>query len=120
MPAVINMAVHREPITRDGLSLAEAAKRLEDAGADIVGLNCARGPASMLPLLGPIRDAVSCHVAALPVAYRTTADQPTFQSWRIPTAAACPTGDPSRSRSTPSRSTATRSRNSPGTRTRSA
>ena len=79
-PAVINLAVHRDPNTRDGSSLAEAAKRLEDAGADVVGLNCARGPASMLPLLGPIREAVSCHVAALPVAYRTSADEPTFQS----------------------------------------
>ncbi len=78
--AVINLAVHRDPITRDGLSMAEAAKRLEDAGADVVGLNCTRGPATMLPLLGPIREAVSCHVAALPVAYRTSEDEPTFLS----------------------------------------
>ena len=88
--AVINLAVHRDPITRDGLSMAEAAKRLEDAGADVVGLNCTRGPATMLPLLGPIREAVSCHVAALPVAYRTTAEQPSFQSLEDPGCACLP------------------------------
>ena len=88
--AVINLAVHREPVTRDGLSMADAAKRLEDAGADVVGLNCARGPASMLPLLGPIREAVSCHVSALPVAYRTSADRPTFQSLEDPDCACLP------------------------------
>ena len=92
--AVINLAVHRDPVTRDGLSMAEAAKRLDDAGADVVGLNCARGPASMLPLLGPIREAVSCHVAALPVAYRTTADQPTFQSLEDPDCACLPREKP--------------------------
>ena len=93
-PAVINLAVHRDPNTRDGSSLAEAAKRLEDAGADVVGLNCARGPASMLPLLGPIREAVSCHVAALPVAYRTSADEPTFQSLSDPGCGCLPDGRP--------------------------
>ena len=88
--AVINLAVHRDPETREGLSPAEAARRLEDAGADVVGLNCTRGPASMLPLLGPIREAVSCHVAALPVAYRTSAEEPTFQSLTDPACGCLP------------------------------
>ena len=92
--AVINLAVHRDPNTREGMALAEAAKRLEDAGADVVGLNCARGPASMLPLLGPIREAVSCHVAALPVAYRTTEEEPTFQSLSDPGCGCLPEGRP--------------------------
>ena len=94
LPAVVNLAVHRDPHSREGLSLAEAAKRLEDAGADVVGLNCARGPASMLPLLGSIREAVSCHVAALPVAYRTTAEQPTFQSLEDPACGCLPRNQP--------------------------
>jgi betaine-homocysteine S-methyltransferase len=38
----------------------------------------------MLPLLGPIRTAVGCPVAALPVPYRTTPDMPTFESLRDP------------------------------------
>ncbi len=94
LPAVINLAIHREPETRDGLTPAEAAKRLEDAGADVVGLNCTRGPASMLPLLGPIREAVGCHVAALPVAYRTSAAEPTFQSLSDPGCGCLPEGRP--------------------------
>ncbi len=85
LPAVVTMALHREPVTRDGLTPAEACKRLEDAGADVVGLNCIRGPATMFPFLESIRAAVSCHVAALPVPYRTHDAQPTFQSLEDPT-----------------------------------
>ena len=92
LPAVINLAIFRDPHTREGLTPAEAAKRLEDAGADVVGLNCVRGPATMLPLLEAIREAVSCHVSALPVAYRTTEDEPTFLSLNDPGCACLPEG----------------------------
>src|SRR5204862_7558775 len=68
-------------------------KRLEGAGADVIGLNCARGPATMLPLLREVRAAVSGHVAALPVPYRTTAAEPTFQSLSDPRGAG-PDGRP--------------------------
>src|ERR1700739_2593211 len=44
VPAVVTLAMHREALTRDGLTPAEACRRLEDAGADVVGLNCHRGP----------------------------------------------------------------------------
>ena len=84
LPSVVTLALHQEPTTRDGLSPAEACKRLEDAGADVVGLNCIRGPRTMLPHLKAIRSAVSCHVAGLPVPYRTHEEQPTFQSLRDP------------------------------------
>src|SRR5262249_32006122 len=60
----------------------EACKRIEAAGAEVVGLNCSRGPWTMLPLLAQIRNAVDCHVAAQPVPYRTTEEQPTFQLLR--------------------------------------
>ena len=80
LPAVITYAIHRQPATREGWSPAEACKRLEDAGADVVGLNCTRGPRTMLPLLGAIRDAVDVPVAALPVPYRTHEAEPSFQS----------------------------------------
>ena len=56
--------------------------RLEAAGADVVGLNCSRGPRTMLPLLEEVRKAVSVPVAALPVPYRTTDEEPSFQSLR--------------------------------------
>jgi betaine-homocysteine S-methyltransferase len=84
LPAVVTLAIHRKGVTRDGVTLGEAAKRFEDAGADVVGLNCSRGPATMLPLLEEVRRAVGCHVAALPVPYRTTDAEPTFQSLRDP------------------------------------
>ncbi|HVF65970.1 MAG TPA: homocysteine S-methyltransferase family protein [Casimicrobiaceae bacterium] len=84
LPAVITLAVHQHGMMRDGGSVVDACRRLEEAGADVVGMNCTRGPATMLPMLKEIRAAVTCHVAALPVPYRTTSEQPTFQSLRDP------------------------------------
>jgi methionine synthase I (cobalamin-dependent) len=86
LAAVVNLCVHQAGL-RDAVKLDESVRRLEQAGADVVGLNCARGPATMLPLLQEVRRAVSGPVAALPVPYRTTEAQPTFQSLRDP---ACP------------------------------
>jgi betaine-homocysteine S-methyltransferase len=84
LPAVIMFTLHRSPSTRDGLTPADACLRFEEAGADVVGLNCSRGPTTMLPAIKSIREAVSCHVAALPVPYRTRDDSPTFQSIEDP------------------------------------
>jgi betaine-homocysteine S-methyltransferase len=84
LPAVMTMAVHRRPITRDGWTPEETCRRLADAGADVVGLNCSRGPRTMLPLLARVREAVDVPVAALPVTYRTTEAEPTFQSLSDP------------------------------------
>src|SRR6267142_1078562 len=82
--AVEAFAMHQEELTRDGLTPAQACQRLEAAGADVVGLNCHRGPATMMPLLKEIRKAVKCHVAALPVPYRTVPSQPSFMSLTDP------------------------------------
>ena len=84
LPAVVTLAIHREDTTREGWSVAETCKRLEGEGADVVGLNCARGPSTMLPLLEEVRKAVKVPVAALPVPYRTTKDEPNFQSLTDP------------------------------------
>ncbi|HXW73690.1 MAG TPA: homocysteine S-methyltransferase family protein [Steroidobacteraceae bacterium] len=84
VPAVITLAIHREILTRDGFTAAEACRRLEAAGADVVGINCHRGPRTMMPLLREIRAAVKCDVAALPVPYRTTPEQPSFMSLTDP------------------------------------
>src|SRR2546421_7531477 len=84
LPAVITLAMHQEPVTRDGLAPEEACRRLEDAGAAVVGLNCIRGPQTMMPMLRAVRAACSGYVAALPVPYRTTEEQPSFQSLRDP------------------------------------
>ena len=80
LPTVVTFALHREGLMWDGFTSGEAAKRLADQGAHVVGLNCARGPRTMLPYVKEIRAAVKTHVAALPVPYRTTPEEPTFQS----------------------------------------
>jgi betaine-homocysteine S-methyltransferase len=80
LPTVVTLALHRDGRLRDGFAPEEAARRLADKGADVVGLNCARGPRTMMPYVRRIRDAVAVHVAALPVPYRTTEKEPTFQS----------------------------------------
>jgi len=92
LPAVITLAVHQESVTREGWTLHEACRRLADAGAAVVGLNCIRGPATMLPLLKAIIEAVDVPVAALPVPYRTTEGEPTFQSLSDPRAVDLPDG----------------------------
>lgn len=84
VPAVITFSVHREDAVREGWSAAETCRRLEAAGAEVVGLNCHRGPDTMLPVLKKIRKAVKCTVAALPVPYRTTRKQPSFMSLTDP------------------------------------
>jgi len=86
LPAVVTLTPHSDPDTRDGLGVADACRALEAAGADVVGLNCARGPETMMPLLEEVRAAVSVHVAALPVPYRTHVTEPSMQSLRDPRA----------------------------------
>lgn len=78
LPAVITIAPMGENKMRDGWEIADTCKALEQRGAEVVGMNCFRGPVTMMPYLLKIREAVTCHVAALPVPYRTTTEQPTF------------------------------------------
>ena len=75
--AVVNLAIPKGDKTREGHTAADACKILEDHGADVVGLNCYRGPDMTMKLLPSIREKVSCHVAALPVPYRTNEKFPT-------------------------------------------
>jgi len=85
LPAVVTMVVHRiSEETRDGWKIEDAMKELEKEGADVVGLNCYRGPDTMLPLIEKIMKSVSIPVAALPVPYRTTESEPTFMSLTDP------------------------------------
>jgi betaine-homocysteine S-methyltransferase len=78
LPAVVTVAPMGENVLRDGWSIVDTCRELEQRGADVVGMNCFRGPKTMLPYLREIRQAVKCHVAGLPVPYRTTAKQSTF------------------------------------------
>jgi betaine-homocysteine S-methyltransferase len=78
LPVVLTIAPMAQNAMMDDVGIVETCQRLEQAGADVVGMNCFRGPNTMLPWLRQIRAAVSCHVAALPVPYRTTEAEPTF------------------------------------------
>jgi len=82
LPSLVTFASSSSEQTIDGYELDEACKELEARGADVVGLNCSRGPETMLPIIAGIRASVSCSVAAQPVPYRTKPEQPTFQSLR--------------------------------------
>jgi len=84
MRAIINLAIHSNGTTFDGLTPADACKQLADAGADVVGVNCARGPNTILPLVAPIVAAVApTPVSCVPVLYRTTDAHPCFQTLRV-------------------------------------
>jgi betaine-homocysteine S-methyltransferase len=78
LPVVLTIAPMAMNEMSDGVGIVDTCKMLEQSGADVVGMNCFRGPQTMMPWLRQIRAAVSCHVGALPVPYRTTADEPTF------------------------------------------
>lgn len=80
VPAVVTMIAHANDKTVDGLTFGDAMNKLYAAGADVVGLNCGRGPTTMLSLIRDIRKTYKGPLAALPVPYRTTPDEPTFQS----------------------------------------
>jgi betaine-homocysteine S-methyltransferase len=84
LPAMVTFASVQEATTYDGYGYVDACKVLADHGATIVGLNCSRGPATMLPLLERIRAAVDIPVAAQPVPYRTSAAVPAFESLASP------------------------------------
>jgi betaine-homocysteine S-methyltransferase len=83
VPAVINFTTVNEK-TSDGYAYDVACKTLSERGAAVVGLNCGRGPKTLLPLLKKVARAVNgrSHVACLPVAYRTDRRNPSFITLR--------------------------------------
>jgi betaine-homocysteine S-methyltransferase len=83
VPVVLTFASTSDT-TIDRVPLADACREAARAGADVVGLNCSRGPATMLPLLAEVRRAVDVPVAAQPVPYRTTPEQFSFEHLREP------------------------------------
>ena len=80
LPAMVTLASVQPTTTYDGYDYVEACRVLADRGAKVVGLNCSRGPETMLPLLERIRAAVDVAVAAQPVPYRTSPAVPAFES----------------------------------------
>lgn len=80
LPAMVTLASVQPEMTYDAYEYVEACRILAAHGATIVGLNCSRGPMTMLPLLERIRDAVDVPVAAQPVPFRTTPAVPAFEA----------------------------------------
>jgi betaine-homocysteine S-methyltransferase len=78
LPVVTTMSFEKAPRAYEGDSPADCARKLADAGANVVGVNCLRGPETTIPLVAEMRDAVSAYIAAQPVAYRTPPDEPDF------------------------------------------
>jgi betaine-homocysteine S-methyltransferase len=64
--------------TTDGVTPADCARRLVDAGACAVGGNCEQDPQRMLPILRQMRQVVQVPIAAQPAAFRTSDELPTF------------------------------------------
>jgi methionine synthase I (cobalamin-dependent) len=80
LPAMVTLAPTQPHLTRDGYEYADACRILAAEGAQVVGLNCDRGPRTMVPLIARIRESVECALAIQPVPYRTDAIAPTMQT----------------------------------------
>ncbi|MFO7960751.1 MAG: homocysteine S-methyltransferase family protein [Nitriliruptoraceae bacterium] len=92
LASVVTLALPAQGTLLDDVTIEDACAALEDDGADVAGLNCFRGPDTMLPPLRRILDRVSIPVAALPVPYRTTEDHPTYFDLPDPDATVAPPG----------------------------
>jgi methionine synthase I (cobalamin-dependent) len=66
--------------SEEKLSTVGLAGKVEEINraVDIVGINCLRSPATTLPLMREVRDAVSGFIGCQPVAYRTPEHQHDF------------------------------------------
>ncbi len=78
LPSVITISPMGENKMRDDWDIVDTCAELEKRGATVSGMNCFRGPPTMLPYVREIRKRLKGHVAALPIAFRTTDENPTF------------------------------------------
>ncbi|XP_035682715.1 betaine--homocysteine S-methyltransferase 1-like [Branchiostoma floridae] len=78
LPVVVTLNLQRHSELIDGVPIQTALKELAEAGADVVGLNCGRGPPTMLPVLEEAKNNIKIPLAAVPVPYRTHEGDPNF------------------------------------------
>lgn len=79
LPVMATISFESKPVqSYEGFDAAECARRLEAAGADIVGVNCLNGPRQQLPIAAAMAAAVTCHVASQPAAYQTSDEMMDF------------------------------------------
>ena len=55
LPAVVTVSPPPNGVLFDGVGVVECCQKLEEGGADVVGVNCQRGPENTLPLLREIK-----------------------------------------------------------------
>ena len=78
VPAMITLSFRGSNVLDDGVTAAEATRRLHDAGADIVGTNCMRDPERSYPIIEEMRAASDGFLAAQPVGFRCSWEVPYF------------------------------------------
>ena len=69
LPSVITIAPMAENEMRDGVSILDTMKELEQRGADVVGMNCFRGPDTMMPYLREARKVLKCHMGSASITF---------------------------------------------------
>jgi betaine-homocysteine S-methyltransferase len=80
LPSMVTLCFEEKPVCYEGFGPVECAKRLKDAGADIIGINCLRNPYTTLPLIEEMRKSISGYIACQPAAYHTPEGSPDFTS----------------------------------------
>ncbi len=90
LPSVITIAPMGVNSMMDGVSVLDTMKELEQRGADVVGMNCFRGPETMMPYLREARKLLKCHIGALPIPFRTSEEPPTFFNLPDDDSCTCP------------------------------
>lgn len=70
LPVMFTMSFKATETTDDGTPVAECARQLRAGGADIVGINCMREPARMLPLMREMRAAIDGFLGMQPIGFR--------------------------------------------------
>ncbi|MBR7795893.1 bifunctional homocysteine S-methyltransferase/methylenetetrahydrofolate reductase [Agaribacter marinus] len=66
LPIIANVSMHEAGILQNGIPLPEALQRLQNTGADIVGINCRLGPFHMLDSLKEVPLLERSFLAAYP------------------------------------------------------
>lgn len=82
IPAVITVMAFPDCMMQDGVPVTETCRVLEENGAAVVGLNCSRGPDSILPVMKEIRKVTKGPLACVPSPYRTDAERPCYQDFK--------------------------------------
>ena len=90
LPAVVTISPMGENKMRDDWDVVDTCAELEQRGAMVTGMNCFRGPATMMPYIRQIRARLSGHVAALPITFRTSEESPTFFNLPDNNGCSCP------------------------------